>query len=201
MLSIRMSRKGKKKFPLYSLIVTEKTRDPWGKYTEKLGIYNPHTKASELKSERITYWISKGAQPTKTVHNLLVTLGIIKADKVVAGTTKMGKKRAQEEKAKKNAEEEARAKVEAEAQAKIETEAQEAEAIPVESEKNEEDGATATKTSIEAPVEASVEASSVETPIEASAEMPPAEALNEITVEENKKEIIEESATEEIKTE
>jgi small subunit ribosomal protein S16 len=127
MLSIRMSRTGKKKLPLYSLIVTEKTRDPWGKYTEKLGTYNPHTKASELKSDRITYWISKGAQPTETVHNLLVTLGIIKADKVVAGKTKMGKKRILEAKNKQKAEEDAKAKAEAEAKAKAEAEAKAAE--------------------------------------------------------------------------
>ncbi len=111
-----MSRTGKKKFPLYSLIVTEKTRDPWGKYLEKLGTYNPHTKVSQLKSERIVYWLGKGAQPSKTVHNLLVTLEIIKANKVVAGKSKMGKKRLQEEMNKKKIEEEAKAKAEAEAE-------------------------------------------------------------------------------------
>ncbi len=148
MLSIRMSRTGKKKYPIYSLIVTEKTRDPWGKYTEKLGTYNPHSKASDLKADRILYWMSKGAQPTETVHNLLVTLGIIKADKVVAGKTKMGKKRVQEEKDKKKAEEDAKAKAEAEAKAKAEAEAKAAE---------EAAAAAAAPAVEEAPVEAPAE--------------------------------------------
>jgi len=103
-----MSRKGKKKFPLYSVIVTEKSRDPWGKYIEKLGIYNPHTKVSELKADRIIYWINKGAKPSNTVHNLLVTLGIIKAEKVIAGKSKMGKKRLLQEQERKKKEEEAK---------------------------------------------------------------------------------------------
>lgn len=166
MLSIRMSRTGKKKLPLYSLIVTEKTRDPWGKYTEKLGTYNPHTKASELKNDRIAYWISKGAQPTETVHNLLVTLGIIKADKVVAGKTKMGKKRVQEEKDKKKAEEEAKAKAEAEAQAKAEAEAKAAE---------EAAAAAAAPAVEEVAVEAPAEEVKEEAPVESVAEEAKAE--------------------------
>jgi len=108
MLSIRLTRTGKKKYPVYSLIVTEKTRDPWGKYTEKLGIYNPHTKTSDIKAERVQYWISKGAQPSETAHNLLVTLEIIKADKVRAGKSQPGKKRLAEIAASKKAAEDAK---------------------------------------------------------------------------------------------
>lgn len=120
MLSIRFSRKGKKKSPLYSLIVLEKSKDPWGDYVEKLGTFNPHTKAVDLKIDRINYWIGIGAQPTPTVHNLLVSQGIIKADKVRAGKSQPGKKRAAEianakqaEADAKKAEEEAKAKAEA----------------------------------------------------------------------------------------
>jgi len=113
MLSIRFSRKGKKKSPLYSLIVLEKSKDPWGDYIEKLGVFNPHTKAVDLKADRINYWIGIGAQPTATVHNLLVSQGIIKADKVRAGKSQPGKKRSAEIAAGKKADEEAKAKIEA----------------------------------------------------------------------------------------
>lgn len=89
MLSIRLSRFGKKKMPTYRLIVTEKTRDPWGKYLEILGTLDPLAKPKkvEFDIERIKYWMSKGAQPTPTVRNLLVDLKVIEGDKVKAHPT------------------------------------------------------------------------------------------------------------------
>ncbi len=132
MLSIRFSRKGKKKYPIYSLIVLEKSKDPWGDYLEKLGTYNPHTKEVVLNSERIEYWLKIGAQPTETVHNLLVTQGVIKADKVRAGKSQPGKKRLAEIEANKKAEEDAKAKAESDAKAK-----EEAAKAPVEEVKEE----------------------------------------------------------------
>lgn len=113
MLSIKLARTGKKKYPTYSLIVVEKSKDPWGDYTEKLGTYNPHTKSFEIKTDRIEYWIKVGAQPTPTVHNLLVTQGVIKGDKVRAGKSQPGKKRLAEIEAGKKAVEDAKAKAEA----------------------------------------------------------------------------------------
>lgn len=113
MLSIRFSRKGKKKSPMYSVIVLEKSKDPWGDYIEKLGTFNPGTKAVELNADRIKYWIGIGAQPTATVHNLFVSQGIIEADKVRAGKSKPGKKRLAEIANAKKAEADAKAKEEA----------------------------------------------------------------------------------------
>jgi small subunit ribosomal protein S16 len=60
MLTIRFSRVGKKSFPTYRLIISEKARDPYGKSLEILGSYNPHTKDLVAKADRIKYWISKG---------------------------------------------------------------------------------------------------------------------------------------------
>lgn len=76
MLTIRLSRTGKKKQPSYRLIVSEKTKDPWGRYLELLGNFNPRSKELNLKKERIEYWISKGAQMSNTVHNLLLKEGM-----------------------------------------------------------------------------------------------------------------------------
>ncbi len=59
----------------------EKYKDPWADYKEKLGFYNPKTKEIELNAERIKYWISVGAQPSNTVHNLLVKQGVIEDEK------------------------------------------------------------------------------------------------------------------------
>ncbi|PIS34722.1 MAG: 30S ribosomal protein S16 [Parcubacteria group bacterium CG08_land_8_20_14_0_20_43_9] len=83
MLSIRFSRQGKLHQPTYKIVVTEKTRSPKsGKFIEQLGSYNPLTKEKQINAERIKYWISKGAQPSDTVHNLLVRNKIIEGVKV-----------------------------------------------------------------------------------------------------------------------
>ncbi|HBD05179.1 TPA: 30S ribosomal protein S16 [Candidatus Uhrbacteria bacterium] len=81
MLSIRLTRTGKIKQPYFRVIVTEKSRDPWGKVTEILGNLNPRTKKLVLNNERVLYWISKGAQPTDRIRNMLIEQGIIKGDK------------------------------------------------------------------------------------------------------------------------
>lgn len=85
MLTLRLQRIGKNKFPTYRLIVSEKARDTQGVYLEQLGTFNPHikTKTEQFKpvADRVTYWISKGAQASGTVHNLLMAAGLITADK------------------------------------------------------------------------------------------------------------------------
>jgi len=73
MLAIRLSRVGAKKKPAYRVVVTEKSRARDSSSLEILGHYNP-TKDPiilSLKAERIEYWISKGAQPSKTVSRLM----------------------------------------------------------------------------------------------------------------------------------
>jgi len=91
MLSIRLSRTGKKKQPHYRIIVIDKQRDPWGKSLEILGSRNPRSKEMTLKEDRVKYWLEKGAQPSNSVWNLLVEAGIVKGDK--RGVTHISKKR------------------------------------------------------------------------------------------------------------
>lgn len=83
MLTIRLQRVGKKKFATYRLIISEKARDTHGAYLEALGNFNPHAKENAFQPniERIKYWIGKGAELSDTVHNLLVTNGIIEDKK------------------------------------------------------------------------------------------------------------------------
>ncbi len=84
MLTLRLQRVGKNKFATYRLIVSEKARDTQGVYLEQLGTFNPHDKVQQFKpiADRVTYWISKGAQASGTVHNLLVKEGLLKDKKV-----------------------------------------------------------------------------------------------------------------------
>lgn len=83
MLTIRLSRTGKKKQASYRFVISEKTKDPWGDSLEILGFYNPRTNPAtvNLKKERISYWLSKGAQVSDTVHNILVDHGVLKTEK------------------------------------------------------------------------------------------------------------------------
>ncbi len=84
MLTIKLSRIGKKKQPIYRLIISEKARDPWGKALEILGTYNPFSKDLAVKADRVKYWISVGAGMTVTVNNLLIDKGVITGDKIRA---------------------------------------------------------------------------------------------------------------------
>ncbi|MCX6800472.1 MAG: 30S ribosomal protein S16, partial [Candidatus Falkowbacteria bacterium] len=81
MLTIRLSRIGKKKQISYRLIISEKARDTYGKALEILGSYNPTNKKLVANAERINYWISKGSGLSDTVNNLLITNSIIKGEK------------------------------------------------------------------------------------------------------------------------
>lgn len=83
MITIRLSRVGKTKQPTYRLIVSDKRKDPWGKYLENLGTFNPRTEPPtiDFKVDRIKYWISKGAQTSETVWNIFVDQKILEGAK------------------------------------------------------------------------------------------------------------------------
>lgn len=94
MVRIKLARVGKSKDTSFRVIVTDRTKDPFGNYLEVVGTYNPRTKPKHinLNKERILYWISKGAQPTDSLHNLFVNQGIIEGKSVkVNRTTKNAK--------------------------------------------------------------------------------------------------------------
>ena len=82
MLVLKLRRTGKKHQPSYRLIVGERRSKVDGRYVDNLGWYNPRSKDSRLNKERVLYWLSKGAQKTDTVHNLLVKTGIISESKI-----------------------------------------------------------------------------------------------------------------------
>ncbi len=94
MLAIRLTRIGKKNSPAYRVVVADKKRAVQRKFIEVLGHYNPALKPKQLgiNKERAVFWINRGAQPSATVHNLMVDLGIL--DKKVNKT--YAKKKAEE---------------------------------------------------------------------------------------------------------
>jgi small subunit ribosomal protein S16 len=95
MLVIRLLRVSKKNQPSFKIVVVDKRRSSKsGRFLEEVGFYNPLTKEKVLKAERIKYWISKGVQPSPTVHNLLVKEKILEGKKIPKH--KKSKKKAEE---------------------------------------------------------------------------------------------------------
>ncbi|HXK32120.1 MAG TPA: 30S ribosomal protein S16 [Candidatus Paceibacterota bacterium] len=83
MLVIRLLRTGKKNQPSFKIVVVEKEKSSTsGRYIEEVGFYNPLTKERILKAERIKYWISVGAQPSETIHNMLISQKVIEGKKI-----------------------------------------------------------------------------------------------------------------------
>lgn len=101
MLTIRLTRVGKKKQPTFRFVIMDKRKDPWGKSLEILGSRNPRTKETILNAERVKYWIEKGAQPSDSVWNILVDQKIVDGKKrSVTHLTASRRKTIEEEKAK-----------------------------------------------------------------------------------------------------
>lgn len=83
MLKIRLQRVGRINSPSYRVIVAEHARGPkTGNFVEVVGTYDPTTKTRKLDAERIKYWISVGAQPSDTMHNMLISEGITTGKKI-----------------------------------------------------------------------------------------------------------------------
>lgn len=73
---IRLQRTGKRGQAYFRVVILEHTSRVKGKYLELLGNYNPHQKELKVKKDRVEYWMSKGAQISPTVNNLMVNYKI-----------------------------------------------------------------------------------------------------------------------------
>ena len=80
MVIIRLSRSGSKKRPFYNIVVTDSRNRRDGRFIETVGTYNPLVEENQvtLKEERVLEWLSKGAQPSDTVRNILSKEGVMK---------------------------------------------------------------------------------------------------------------------------
>jgi small subunit ribosomal protein S16 len=77
MLAIKLQRVGRKHQPSYRLVVAEARSKMAAPPVEDLGSYQPDGKRATFNKDRVSYWLGVGAQPTVTVHNLLVAQGIV----------------------------------------------------------------------------------------------------------------------------
>ncbi len=81
-LIIRLQRVGRRNDPWFRVVVTEKKGSPKGKYLEMVGSFDIRRGNAQLNKERILFWISKGSKPSPTVHNMLISQGIIEGKKI-----------------------------------------------------------------------------------------------------------------------
>ena len=122
-LKIRLSRGGAKKRPMYRIVVADSRRARDGRFIERLGLYQPMLAKDDpqrltMNTERVKYWLEKGATPTDRVAIFLGSADIIPMPTRTKG---LGKQKVREEEA-------AKAAAEAEAEAKEAAEAEAAKA-------------------------------------------------------------------------
>lgn len=80
-------RMGKKKQPVYRVVVMDQRAPRDGRYIEQIGRYDARQEPSlvEIDNERATHWLSNGAQPSETVEKLLNISGAMDTMKIQAG--------------------------------------------------------------------------------------------------------------------
>ncbi|MEM7682603.1 MAG: 30S ribosomal protein S16 [Planctomycetota bacterium] len=80
MVRLRLKRFGRRHRPFYRICAMDIRSPRDGRAIEELGLYDPVQKDPEkqvrLEADRIKHWLSKGAQPSDTVGNLLKKAGI-----------------------------------------------------------------------------------------------------------------------------
>ena len=78
MLRLRLKRGGKKRKPVYRIVVMNNTTKRDGKTIDEVGFYNPINKQIRLNVTKIITRLNQGVKPSNTVRNLLVEAGLIK---------------------------------------------------------------------------------------------------------------------------
>ena len=73
-VSIRLTRRGKKKKPFYRIVAADSQRSRDGKFLEILGTYDPMADpvVINIKEDKIQYWLDQGAIASDTVKSLIV---------------------------------------------------------------------------------------------------------------------------------
>ena len=87
---IRLQRRGRKSYAFYSIVIADARAPRDGRFTEKIGTYNPNTNPAtvDLNFDRALYWVMNGAQPTDTVRNILSKEGVYMKKHLLGGVAK-----------------------------------------------------------------------------------------------------------------
>jgi small subunit ribosomal protein S16 len=76
---IRLRRMGATKRPTYRVVIADQHSPRNGRFVEIVGTYNPTTEPAtiDLKSERISYWMGVGAQPSESAMRVLKSAKLV----------------------------------------------------------------------------------------------------------------------------
>jgi len=87
---IRLARHGRKKKPVYSIVVADARAPRDGRFIEKLGTFNPnvHPAKIEMHEERALHWVMIGALPTETARTILSAAGVMLRKHLQVGVLK-----------------------------------------------------------------------------------------------------------------
>lgn len=79
MVIVRLSRGGSKKRPFFNIVVTDSRNRRDGRFLERLGFYNPvvaeGAQRYTINTERLQFWVARGAQLSDTVARIVKTNG------------------------------------------------------------------------------------------------------------------------------
>jgi small subunit ribosomal protein S16 len=77
-VKIRLARAGAKKRPFYQIVIADERCRRDGRFIENVGTYDPTKNPAvvKLSAEKTLEWLSKGAQPTDTVKQILKNEGV-----------------------------------------------------------------------------------------------------------------------------
>ncbi|WP_297890248.1 30S ribosomal protein S16 [Sulfurihydrogenibium sp.] len=76
MVRIRLARAGRKKHPVYRMVVIDSKKPREGKAIEYIGTYDPILKTGNINVEKAKEWIQKGAQPSERALKILKSFGL-----------------------------------------------------------------------------------------------------------------------------
>jgi small subunit ribosomal protein S16 len=89
-IKIRLTRQGRKKKPIYHIVVADSRAPRDGRYIESIGTYIPGSNPAtiDLNFEKALDWLQKGAQPTDTCRAILSYKGVMMKKHLLEGARK-----------------------------------------------------------------------------------------------------------------
>ncbi|MGF1492933.1 MAG: 30S ribosomal protein S16 [Microcoleaceae cyanobacterium] len=88
MIKLRLKRYGKKREVSYRIVAMNSLSRREGRPLEELGFYNPRTDETRLDVPAIVRRLQQGAQPTRTVRNILQKANVF--EQLKSGTSPEG---------------------------------------------------------------------------------------------------------------
>jgi len=76
LVKIRLARHGRKKHPVYKMVVVDSRKPRESDYIEYIGTYDPILKTGNINIEKAKKWLDRGAQPTERAAKILKSFGL-----------------------------------------------------------------------------------------------------------------------------